>query len=288
MAWRRLGFWRRFAVSVIKPPMLGLTRRTWQGMEHIPSTGPVILVANHMSHADPLVLGHYIYDAGRWPAFLAKASLFESKPIGWLLRAVGQTPVNRGSADAARALDSATEAIRAGQAVVIYPEGTTTKQPDLWPMRGKTGAARLWLATGAPVVPIAIWGPEQIFDPRTKRLRLRPRTPVTVVAGPPLDLSAWQGSAPTAPVLAEITECIMLQLRDMVAQIRGEQPPPLWPPASRATAGSPTAEPLTAERATAEPGVAEPVDPGVADPLAGPGSPVVAVPPAAPVGESEG
>jgi 1-acyl-sn-glycerol-3-phosphate acyltransferase len=238
MARRRLGFWRRFAVSAVKPPLTGLTRRTWRGMEHMPASGPVIIVANHMSHADPLVLAHYVYDAGRWPAFLAKASLFESRISGWFFRAVGQTPVNRGSADAARALDAAIEAIKAGEAVIIYPEGTTTKEPDLWPMRGKTGAARLWLATGAPMVPIAMWGPEQIFDPRTKKLRLRPRTPVTVVTGPPLDLSRWLGAIPAAPVLAEITEFIMLTLRDMVAQIRGGQPPPLWNP----TAGRVAAE----------------------------------------------
>jgi 1-acyl-sn-glycerol-3-phosphate acyltransferase len=238
MARRRLGFWKRFAVSAIKPPLTVLTRRTWRGMENIPGTGPVILVANHMSHADPLILAHFVFDAGRWPAFLAKASLFESRIAGWFFRAVGQTPVNRGSAEAARALDAAIDAVSAGDAVIIYPEGTTTKEPDLWPMRGKTGAARLWLATGAPVVPIAMWGPEQIFDPRTKKLRLRPRTPVTVVTGKPLDLSRWQGAAATAPVLAEITEFIMLALRDMVAEIRGGQPPALWHPA----AGRPVAD----------------------------------------------
>ena len=75
--------------------------------------------------------------------------------------------------------------------MVIYPEGTTTREPDLWPMRGKTGAARLALATGAPVIPVAMWGPEQLFDPRTSKLRLRPRTPVTVVAGPPSTCAAW-------------------------------------------------------------------------------------------------
>jgi 1-acyl-sn-glycerol-3-phosphate acyltransferase len=229
VARRRLGFWRRFAVSVVKPPMIGLTRRTWRGMEHIPQTGPVIIVANHMSHADPVVLAHYIYDAGRWPVFLAKASVFDVPVVGWVLHRVGQTPVSRGTVDAGRALDAALEAVRAGECVVIYPEGTTTKEPDLWPMRGKTGAARLWLGTGAPVVPVCMWGPEQIFDPRTPKLRPRPRTPVTVEAGPPIDLSKWAGAQPTATTLAEITEHIMLTLRDMLVTIRGGPAPDLWP-----------------------------------------------------------
>ena len=205
----------------------------WRGMAHIPSDGPVIIVANHMSHADPLVLAHYVYDAGRWPVFLAKASVFRVPVIGPWLRAVDQTPVWRGTVDAAKALDAAVAALGAGKSVVVYPEGTTTKEPDLWPMRGKTGAARLWLATGAPVVPVAMWGPERLFDPRTKKLRPVPRTPVTVVAGPPLDLSKWSGAPATATTLQEITEHIMLVLRDMVAQIRGATPPPLWPAPER-------------------------------------------------------
>lgn len=244
MARRRLGFWRRFAVSVVKPPLIGLTRRDWRGMENIPATGPVIIVANHMSHADPFVLAHYVYDAGRWPGFLAKASIFEVPVIGQLLRAVGQTPVARGTVDAGKALDAAIAAIRAGQAVVVYPEGTTTKEPDLWPMRGKTGAARLWLATGAPVVPVVMWGPEQIFDPRTKKLNLKPRITVTVVAAPPIDLGKWAGAPPTAATLQEITEHIMLTLRDILVEIRGGPAPQLWPgPPPRSGA----APPATAE-----------------------------------------
>ena len=112
--------------------------------------------------------------------------------------------------------------------MLIYPEGTTTKEPDLWPMRGKTGAARLWLATRAPVVPVAMWGPEKLFDPRTHKLRPKPRTPVTVVAGPPLDLSRWDGANASTATLAEITEFFMLTLRDMLVQIRGGTAPPLW------------------------------------------------------------
>jgi 1-acyl-sn-glycerol-3-phosphate acyltransferase len=233
---RRLGFWRRFAVAVVKPPLTLMTRRTWSGVEHIPAEGGAILVANHMSHADPLVVAHYVYDAGRWPQFLAKASLFDVPVLGWLLRKVRQIPVYRGTVDAIKALEAAVDAVKDGAALIIYPEGTTTKEPDLWPMRGKTGVARLALETGAPVIPIAMWGAERIFDPRTGKLRLRPRTPIAVVAGPPLDLSKWAGAAPTSTTLYEMTDAIMLHLRDMLAEIRGGTPPPLWTP--RRTEGS--------------------------------------------------
>ncbi len=228
MARRRLRFWERFAVVVVKPVMILLTRRRWRGAEHIPVSGPVIIVANHISHADPLVLAHFVYDAGRWPRYLAKASIFDVPVIGPILRAAEQIPVQRGTVDAARALEDAVAAVRSGGAVVVYPEGTTSKEPDLWPMRGKTGAARLWLLTGAPVVPVVMWGPQRIFDPRTKRLRLWPNAPVTVVAAPALDLSAWSGATANAGVLQEITEHIMLALRDLVADVRGETPPALW------------------------------------------------------------
>jgi 1-acyl-sn-glycerol-3-phosphate acyltransferase len=225
---RRLGFWRRFAVAIVKPTLWGLTRRTWSGMEHIPATGGLIIVANHLSHADPLTIAHFVYDAGRWPQFLAKQSLFEVPVVGYVLRAVRQTPVRRGSVDAAKALEAAVKAVEDGSVVIIYPEGTTTKEPDLWPMRGKTGVARLWLATRVPVVPIVMDGQQAIFDPRTGKLKLRPRTPVTVAAGPPIDLSKWDGASPTTQVLQEITETIMLRLRDMLAELRGSTPPPLY------------------------------------------------------------
>jgi 1-acyl-sn-glycerol-3-phosphate acyltransferase len=230
VARRKIGFWKRLAVTVVKPTMIVMSRRDWRGMENIPRTGPVLLVANHISHADPLVLAHFVYDSGRWPVFLAKSGVFKVPVIGWLLHRVDQTPVYRGTVDAVKALESAIGALRDGKCVVIYPEGTTTHEPDLWPMRGKTGAARLWLATGAPVVPVVMWGPERLFDPRTRKVRLKPQTPVAVVAGRPLDLSKWADATPTAGVLAEITEHIMLGVRDLVAEIRGGTPPPLWQP----------------------------------------------------------
>jgi 1-acyl-sn-glycerol-3-phosphate acyltransferase len=238
---RRLGFWQWFGVSVVKPTMIVMTRRDWRGLANIPAEGPAIIVANHLSQADPFALAHFVFDAGRWPAFLAKDSLFRIPVFGPFLRAVKQTPVARGTTDAATALDAAVASLRAGNVVIIYPEGTTTKEPELWPMRGKTGVARLWLATGAPVVPVVSWGPQRLFDPRTRRLRPVPRTPVTLAAGPPLDLSRWAGAAPTAATLQEISEHIMLALRDMLAEIRGGPPPPLWSGAGRRS--GPRAEP---------------------------------------------
>ncbi|SCL21145.1 1-acyl-sn-glycerol-3-phosphate acyltransferases [Micromonospora rhizosphaerae] len=228
MARRRLGFWRRFAVALVKPVLTVWTRRTWRGAEHLAREGGIIIVPNHISHADPLVSAHFIHDAGRWPQYLGKASVFRVPVIGWILHRCKQIPVERGTMDAARSLDKLVAAVREGGAVVIYPEGTTTREPELWPMKGKTGAARLALATGAPVIPLAMWGPEKIFDPRTNRLSLRPRIPVTVVAGPPIDLSRWAGATPTRAILEEMTDTIMLRVRDLVAEIRGGTPPPLW------------------------------------------------------------
>ncbi|MFJ8685366.1 lysophospholipid acyltransferase family protein [Micromonospora wenchangensis] len=228
MARRRLGFWRRFAVALVKPVMLAWTRRTWHGVEQLRRPGGVIIVPNHISHADPLVCAHFIYDAGRWPQFLGKASVFRVPVVGYILHRCRQIPVERETATAVKSLDRLIAALDAGGAVVIYPEGTITREPQLWPMKGKTGAARLALATGAPVVPVVMWGPERLFDPRTGRVGLRPRTPVTVLAGPPVDLNRWAGATPSRVVLEEMTDQIMLTLRDLLAGVRGGTPPPLW------------------------------------------------------------
>lgn len=233
MGKRRLGFWRRLTAVVVKPSMLLLTRPDWQGAEHVPADGGVILVTNHHSHADPLVIAHYVHDAGRWPQFLAKQSVFDVPGFGRLLRRLRQIPVRRGTVDAARDLEAAAAAVKAGDAVIIYPEGTTTRHPELWPMRGRTGVARLWLETGAPVVPMASWGAQSLYDPRTSKLRLRLRTPVTVAAGPPVDLSAYRDAPPTNATMHEISDAVMTRVRDLLAGIRDEPAPPLWVPGVR-------------------------------------------------------
>lgn len=224
----RRTFWLLVSVCIVKPAMQLMTRRAWSGMRHIPLKGGLIFACNHISPADPLPMAHYIYNTGRHPRFLAKAGVFKLPVFGKLISWTGQIPVYRGSADAVKSLHTAIDEVNKGSAVIFYPEGTTTKEPDHWPMRGRTGIARLALETGAPVVPVTIWGPHRIFDPIRKKLRLRPRTPVEVRTGPPIDLSQWDGAAPTSETLEAMTETIMLAVRDQLADMRGEIPPPLY------------------------------------------------------------
>ncbi len=227
---RRLGFWRRFVVCVIRPTMIVFTRQHWSGTDHLPASGAAILAVNHVSPADPLTMSHFVYDAGRWPHFLAKASVFKVMFLGSVLRTVGQIPVSRGTVDAAKSLSVAEEALAAGEVVVIYPEGTVTKQPEYWPMRGKTGVARLALTTGAPVIPVVQWGPQTIFDRHANKFRWKRRYDITVLAGPPVDLEKFRGLPLTPEMLQDVADEIMYAIRDLLEEIRGEKAPELFNP----------------------------------------------------------
>jgi 1-acyl-sn-glycerol-3-phosphate acyltransferase len=234
----RIGFWMRFAEVIWRPLLWLMTKPDWRGQQNIPATGGAILVVNHISYADPLVVSHFIFERPRDLRFLGKASLFTIPFVGHVLRQIHQIPVHRHTRDAGKALEAAVAAIGKGDAVIIYPEGTCTKDPDLWPMQGKTGAARLALLTGAPVIPIAQWGAQCFHHPITHKVRLRPRTPVSVSAGPPLDLSAYADkSATSGEVLRQVTDLIMHRLRDDVAVLRGEPAPtgPLFVPPARSS-----------------------------------------------------
>ena len=227
MARRRIGFWYRLAAIICKPLLVLFFKREWRGMENIPEHGGFITVVNHNSYLDPLSYGHFQYNTGRVPRFLAKAGLFDIPIVGTVLRGTGQIPVYRETADAADAFRAAVKAVKAGECVAVYPEGTLTRDPDLWPMSGKTGAARLALLTGAPVIPVAQWGANHAMPPyaKKKRLRLFPRKTLKVLAGPPVDLSAYLGKEPTAEVLREATDVIMDAVTALLAELRQETPP---------------------------------------------------------------
>ncbi len=225
MARREIGWAFGFCVLVLRRPLLLLTRRDWQGVEHIPRSGGCLLVTNHVSEFDPVPFGHFVYDNGRVPRFLGKAEVFKVPLIGTILRNAGQIPVYRKTSDAAKAFSAAVEAVRQGECVVVYAEGTITRDPDLWPMVGKTGAARIGLTTGCPVVPVAQWGPQDILAPYGRRLRLLPRKTMHMRAGPPVDLSAVQGRALTPATLQEATDLIMADITALLEEIRGTKAP---------------------------------------------------------------
>ncbi len=217
--------WRLISVIVLRPLLHLLIRNKWEGRQNIPKTGGVILAPNHLCYADWGTDALFCYQSGRYPTFLIKAQAFEVKGIGPFLHKAGQLPVYRGRADAALVLKEAEQALAAGAAVVIYPESTATRDPDLWPMVAKTGVARLALTTGAPVIPVAHWGTQDILPYGSKKVRLFPRKTVRTVAGPAVDLSEWAGQQASARALRAATAAIMTDVTALVAQLRGEEPP---------------------------------------------------------------
>ncbi len=212
-------------VAIVKPVLLALTRRDWSGGEHVPRSGGAVLVANHVSHLDPLTFAHFVHEHGRVPRYLAKAALFDVFFAGWVLRSSGQIPVHRMTSDASRAFDAAVSAVAEGRLVVVYPEGTLTRDPDLWPMVGRTGAARIALSAGVPVIPAAQWGAHEILYPYRTRPRLLPRHTIHVTAGPPVDLDAFRDQPVTPELLHAATSRIMQAVTGLLEDIRHETAP---------------------------------------------------------------
>ena len=212
-------------VFLLHRPMMWLTKRDWRGAEHLPATGGCVLVTNHVSEFDPIPFAHFVYDNGRLPRFLGKAEVFAVPVIGHILRSAGQIPVFRKTADASKAFSAAVDAVNRGECVVVYAEGTITKDPDMWPMVGKTGAARIALSTGCPVIPCAQWGPNEVLSPYSRKPRLFPRKLMQIRAGTPVDLSDVQGQKLTPGVLREATERIMADVTHLLEHIRGEKAP---------------------------------------------------------------
>jgi 1-acyl-sn-glycerol-3-phosphate acyltransferase len=222
----RRGFWFGLVVAIVKPFMLIFTKQDFRGRENVPRTGGMVFVTNHLSHFDPFVLGFYIWECRRIPRLLGKASLFKLPIAGRIITSAGQIPVYRDSAEAADALRAAVAAVEKGECVGVYPEGTITRDPEGWPMTGKTGAARIALMTGCPVIPIANWGPQEVFASYgSLKIRLLPRKTMRVIAGEPVDLSAFEGRPITHQLLHEATEVIMRRVADELGVLRGEAPP---------------------------------------------------------------
>jgi 1-acyl-sn-glycerol-3-phosphate acyltransferase len=222
---RQLSAAYRVAEVIARPPLTLFTRRDWRGAEHLPTDRGFVACSNHISHLDPFTLAHFLLDNGCPPRFLAKESVFRIPVLGRIVGGAGQIPVFRETSDAGKAFSAAVEAVERGECVVVYPEATLTRDPDLWPMVGKTGAARIALTTGCPVIPVAQWGVQEILAPYGKRPRLLPRKTVHVLAGPPVDLSAHVGPATEVERLRKATDTILDAMTDLLVQLRGGVPP---------------------------------------------------------------
>ena len=188
------------------------------GTEHIPRTGPAIVVANHRSYFDPAVWVLAVFEAGRNPRGLGKKEVLDAPVIGPLVKASGAIRVDR-DGGGAEAYAAAEEALRGGEVVIVAPQGTIPRgleffEPEL---KGKTGAARLAAATGAPVIPMGVWGTERVW-PRSSRLpRLTSvlhRPQVLVKVGPPVrGLSGTDMEADTRRIMSAIVDLLPPEAR---------------------------------------------------------------------------
>ncbi len=211
--------------AIVKPTLLAATQREWIDGEKIPATGGCVVVVNHISHLDPLTLGHFLYDHGRLVRYLAKDALFHTPVLKHIVVDAGQIPVRRMTEGAASAFEAAVQAVEAGELIGVYPEGTITRDPDGWPMRGKSGAARIALATGCPVIPIGQWGAQDVLAPYTLRPHVIPRRTTSYKVGDPVPLDDLRDLPVTNEVLHEATDRIMAAVTALVEDLRGERAP---------------------------------------------------------------
>ena len=222
---QRRGWAFSLCVAIVKPSLLAFTKHRWVDGHKIPGEGGCVVVGNHISHLDPFTFAHMIYDHGRIPRYLAKSEVFDIPIGGRVVRSAGQIPVYRLTTDASQAFQAAVSAVGRGECVVVYPEGTITRDRDLWPMTGKTGAARIALTGDVPVIPIAQWGAHEILAPYAKSPRLLPRKTVTMKVGDPVDLDDYRGQPLEPSLLAEATTRIMDDLTRLLSDIREGEPP---------------------------------------------------------------
>jgi 1-acyl-sn-glycerol-3-phosphate acyltransferase len=222
------GFWIALCAAVFYPATRLAARRRFGGLEHIPVEGPALIVCNHISYLDPIYTAVFVHRRGRIPRFLAKHSLWSLPVIGRMMAGAEQIPVYRGSTEATASLRAAEQALDEGKLVLIYPEGTVTRDPEHWPMLARTGVARLALARDVPVVPVVHWGTHRVYDHYNKRFRPLPRTDVVVCAAAPVDLAAHRARQLDTALLREVTDLVMGRVRDLLAEVRGEPSPPAF------------------------------------------------------------
>lgn len=226
-------FW---ALAVVVVPFVSfLAKLRFTGRDKLPASGSFVLAPNHYSEFDPLIVAVAVWRLGRAPRFMAKESLFRVPVVGAALRATGMVPVARSSSRAASAqtIAQSRELVENGRGVIVYPEGTLTRDPELWPMRGKSGAVRLAMAGDIPLIPMAQWGTQNIMGRYQKGLKLwPPRKPIDILIGDPIDLSDLKGRQGEPAAITEATERLMKAITALLEKARDEKAPATrWNPA---------------------------------------------------------
>lgn len=224
----------RLIAAAVIPVYRSLAVPRWRGTENIPASGGFVVVSNHLTEIDPITVAYAVYKAGVMPRFLAKESLFRVPVLGPVLTRIGQVPVYRGTSRAKDSLEAAFAELASGGAIIVYPEGTITRDPQMWPMRGRTGAARLALQADVPVVPMVHWGDQEIVyrDPQGHRTA-KPFPPKRVdgIVGEPLRASDLvpgglkHPGEPSSEELATATTTIMATVARLLGELRGEPAP---------------------------------------------------------------
>ena len=228
-------FW--LLAGVVLPPFNASVKYTFHHPEKLPDTGAYVLAPNHYSEIDPLVVAVAAYKLGRLPRFLAKASLFRIPVVGAALRSSGQIPVERSGHNGHQAVKAAEELVEKGRIIVVYPEGSLTRDPELWPMRGKTGAVRIALERDIPVIPCAHWGTQAVMPRYSKKVTLFRRRPVDLIFGDPVDLDRFRGLPLEPALLAQATSAVMDAITALLEELRDEQAPAVrWDPSVRGQA----------------------------------------------------
>jgi 1-acyl-sn-glycerol-3-phosphate acyltransferase len=175
------------------------------GGENIPASGPAVLASNHVGYLDFVFSGYAARERGRRVRFLAKKEIFDKRGVGWLMRQMGHVPVDRDGA-AKDSLTAAKDEIARGQIIGMFPEATIS--PSFVPRRGKTGTVRLAQETGAPLIPVAIWGTQRILT-KWRPKHFRRRIPVVVNVGAPMKASPKEDAQETTDrLMASITELL--------------------------------------------------------------------------------
>jgi 1-acyl-sn-glycerol-3-phosphate acyltransferase len=209
--------WWRFAIAVVGAVARVCFRIRVTGIEQIPAAGPAIVAGNHLSALDgvaiPLIVGR---DRRRTVRFLAGAEFFDRPAYGWALRRYRQIPLRRGEGDD-EALDEAIRAVRSGAIAGIFPEGRVNPSPEDGLQRGRTGVARIALATGAPIVPVGIWGTHVRYPKSGLRFGRPWRPTLAITFGAPI---ATEGDASSIEEIRRLRDLLMGRIAERTAEAR--------------------------------------------------------------------